>query len=240
MIHIKDNYGINQLDYVIITHQHKDHIDDIINFEELCPKILNRPKIYEEDINGIREEDEYIFEKYFEIDQKYSKSIDYDKDPLIARNNGWAYIKIFDPDSTSSNLNNNSLVTIISYANNKIILPGDNEPSSWRKLLERYEFRMAIKGSGILLAPHHGRYSGFYSEIFEFFESKLTIVSDGAFKDTSATDRYSKISSGWTIKHRSGKSIDERKCLTTKSDGVVVIELGYDKYRKSFMRVTVE
>jgi hypothetical protein len=32
----------------------------------------------------------------------------------------------------------------------------------------------------------------------------LTIISDGRFVDTSATDRYSKISNGWTVHKRSG------------------------------------
>ena len=37
------NRGINQLDGVIITHPHTDHIDDIGNFDAFSPKVLWRP-----------------------------------------------------------------------------------------------------------------------------------------------------------------------------------------------------
>ena len=43
LLHLKTNYNVQQLDYVIITHPHKDHIADIMNFTELVPKILGRP-----------------------------------------------------------------------------------------------------------------------------------------------------------------------------------------------------
>ena len=41
--HIRYEYGVTQLNYVIITHPHLDHIDDILNFDALSPQILLRP-----------------------------------------------------------------------------------------------------------------------------------------------------------------------------------------------------
>lgn len=44
LMHLKNNYSVDQLDYVVITHPHLDHIDDILNFDLLNPKVLSRPK----------------------------------------------------------------------------------------------------------------------------------------------------------------------------------------------------
>ena len=43
LLHLKRNYHIQQLDCVIITHPHLDHINDILNFDLLNPKVLLRP-----------------------------------------------------------------------------------------------------------------------------------------------------------------------------------------------------
>lgn len=42
--HIKYVWGIDRLDYVVVTHPHKDHIDDIMNFELLNPRVFSRPQ----------------------------------------------------------------------------------------------------------------------------------------------------------------------------------------------------
>ena len=64
LLHLKNKWGIEQLDWVIITHPHKDHIDDIINFDKLSPCVLSRPKHLPKDeiMENIQEEDKYLFE----------------------------------------------------------------------------------------------------------------------------------------------------------------------------------
>ena len=94
-------------------------------------------------------------------------------------------------------------------------------------MLERQSFKAAISGTDVFLAPHHGRDSGFCSDIFEYFEPKLTIISDGRFGDTSATSRYDKVTSGWKVYRRNGPD-EKRKCVTTRSDGDIVIRIGRD------------
>lgn len=242
LLHLKNRYGINKLDHVIITHPHKDHIEDIINFDELTPRVLSRPKHLQKNeiVTNLREEDKPLFEKYFEIDERYSSPISSDENPSLPENNGGANIQIFTPRlSSTSNINNHSIVTVCSYANSKVILAGDNEPPSWKELLEKEDFRNAIKNADIFLAPHHGRDSGFYSEIFEYFNPKLTIISDGHICDTSATNRYNGVSKSWKVYKRSGGS-ENRKCVTTRNDGVIVLKLGYNLENKPFINVTID
>ena len=243
LLYLKYNYKIEHLDCVIISHPHKDHIDDIMNFDKLSPRVLVRPKhlTKEEVMENVREEDEELFEKYFNINQRYSDPVAPEDDPLSPENNGGVNIQTFTPKSCDrSNINNHSIVTILSYASSKVILAGDNEPCSWKELLERDSFKEAINNADILLAPHHGRESGFYSELFQHFRPRLTVISDGRFCDSSATSRYNEVSRGWTVHHREGGEDEKRYCVTTRNDGVIVAKLGYNSDEKPFIDIRID
>ncbi len=237
---IKYQMGVEQVDYVIITHPHLDHIDDIMNFDLLSPKILLRPKHLEREniLKNTREQDKEKFNKYFEINNRYNVPIDensYDY-PYNPDNWGGMKIKTFSPSKCSqSNINNHSIVTIIKYADSKIVFLGDNESCSYNELLENDEFKRWVKDSDILLASHHGRESGYHNEFVSLVNPRLTIVSDGRFQDTSATSRYSKKSRGWEVYKKDG-SKQKRYCLTTRQDGRIKVEFGFND-KNSFLYV---
>ena len=109
------------------------------------------------------------------------------------------------------------------------MIPGDNEPASWRELLEDPLFWLAIQNTDVLIAPHHGRDSGYCSDLFEAMNRKprLVVISDGRFRDTSATSRYSSRVSGWTVFDPSGDS-ERRNCVTTRNDGHITIKCGWN------------
>jgi len=145
----------------------------------------------------------------------------------------------YTPTSCStSNLNNHSIVTIIEYACSKIMIPGDNEPASWKELLQRQDFLNAIRYTDIFVAPHHGRDSGYCAELFQKISPKLIIISDGRFCDTSATSRYSQQATGWLV-HKRGSGSVERKCVTTRNDGVINVYLGMDG-QQPFISVNID
>lgn len=242
LLHLRDKYGVKQLDSVIITHPHTDHIDDISNFDKLAPKTLARPKhLSEEDIRrGNPSSDKGIVDTYLGISRRYTTPVTPSSDPFLPENNGDVFIQEFTPTSCStSNLNNHSIVTVVSYANCKMLIPGDNEPPSWNELLESRDFLDAIKGTDIFLAPHHGRDSGYSPELFEHISPRLTIISDGRFCETSATDRYAKKTQGWTVHRRSGGR-QERKCVTTRNDGVIEVVFGKNSNGQSYIQVTID
>lgn len=244
LLHLKNKCGVTQLDEVIITHPHTDHIDDIMNFDLLSPKVILRPKhLSEDDIKRANpSKDQKKIEKYLEINRNYSSPVEDSENPKFGQNNGGVNIETFIPTKCgTSNINNHSVVTIIEYLGAKILIPGDNEAASWKELLEKPSFIKAIKDTDIFVASHHGRESGYYSELFNYFNPKLVIVSDGSEVETSVTNKYSKIASGWNIYKRSEneKIPHERKCLTTRKDGTLIIKVGKDNNR-TFMNVTTD
>lgn len=241
---IKNVFKVDQLDLVIITHPHTDHIDDIINFDILSPKVLTRPKHLTKEIimkaNSLN--DLGKIEKYIKISERYSMSVEERENPKRGENNGGVNIKTYHPcNCGTSNINNHSIVTVIEYLGVKVLIPGDNEAASWKELIEDKEFLDAIKDTNIFLASHHGRESGYYSELFNCFQPELVIISDGPYSETSATERYSKIAKGWKIYKRSeDENIPyDRKCLTTRKDGTIFIKIGKDS-DKILMNVTTE
>ena len=127
---------------------------------------------------------------------------------------------------------------VIDYANSTIIVPGDNEPSSWRALNEQPGFVSAMSRADVFMASHHGRESGYFNEIFHR-KPHLCVVSDGRVQDTNATPRYGYHAQGWVVHSRKGRDSQTRNCLTTRSNGHIEISTGFND-AAPFLAVTAE
>jgi len=244
LLHLKNKYSVAQLDYVVITHPHVDHIDDIFNFSSLSPKVLCRPKHLDRTpiLSSGRTEEKKILEKYFEISDSYNEPIpdDSPNNPRNPANWGGVAITIFSPTKCGeSNLNNHSIVALFEYKGMKVLIPGDNELPSWNELKEQTVFLSSTKDIDVLLAPHHGRDSGFDNDTIANFNPRLTIISDGRFGDSSAASRYSAKTRGWKV-HKRNSTDEERKCVTTRSDGVIVAKIGENDDGSRFLSITID
>jgi beta-lactamase superfamily II metal-dependent hydrolase len=242
--HLKNNYNVKQLDYVIITHPHLDHIDDILNFDLLDPKVFRRPKhlTNKEVMEGVQDKDKPKFKKYCEINNRYSSPVSSDSSDSASNPDNWGGLNIqsFTPSSCNhNNYNNHSIVTVIELDGLKVVIPGDNEKCSFDELLEKETFKSAIKNADVLLAPHHGRESGYNKDFMDLVNPRLTVVSDGRFCETSANARYSAKSRGWKVFRKDGSS-KERKCLTTNSDGEVTVKFGSNSDGSKYLSVKIE
>lgn len=241
--HLKDNLGVDQLDFVIITHPHLDHIDDILNFDYLSPKVLKRSKHIpnEHVLDGVRESDKEKFEAYCQINNRYSLPINSDSYNCTTNPQNWGGVSIetFTPTTCDlSNYNNQSTIVVFRYEGLKVVVPGDNEQASFDELMLKPEFKNAVKDADILLAPHHGRESGYVADFVDLVNPRITVVSDGRFCDTSANHRYSNKSRGWSVFNRSDDKENTRKCLTTNSDGEIVAKFGTRSDGKKFLKIT--
>ena len=173
-----------------------------INFDLLAPGTLLTPKhLTEADIRDGNpkpsQETEAKLRKYFEVRRKYNSPVGSQDDVDLPQNNGGVSIRTFVPrQSTTGNLNNHSVVTVLEYSRIKVLIPGDNESASWEELLNRDDFVAAITGTHVLVASHHGRESGFHSPLFDHFTPTITLISDGRTVDTSATSSVHKRDQG--------------------------------------------
>ncbi len=211
--------------YMIITHPHLDHIDDILNFDLNSPKILHRAKSLSNDevMKGVRYCDRAKFEKYCEINNRYSSPVTLQDENYTGNpdNYGGLDIQTFSTsDCDYSNFNNFSTITVFTLSMVKIVVCGDNETESLDILMNRRGFKSAIENADVLVAPHHGRESAYHSGFVSLVNPRITIISDTEKTDTSASDRYSCMSRGLNVDGQT------RKCLTTRKDGNIKVVFG--------------
>ncbi|QXU43625.1 ComEC/Rec2 family competence protein [Pedobacter sp. D749] len=242
---IRYHYGITRINHLTITHPHKDHIDDILNLDNLgiSVSVLLRPKwLSRADVNStINVSDKAKFDKYFSMNETYNTNVTGTiNDISIPPNNGGVSFRHFNTkDLPKSNFNNHSILTIIEFEGIKIVVPGDNEYDSLEELMNLAGFADAIKNCDVLIAPHHGRESAYHSEFVRTANPRLTIISDGSVCDTSANQKYSQISRGWTI-HKNGEQI-KRNLLTTNYDGEIYLDFGKEALdEKPFLKIEIK
>ena len=236
--------GVRQLDVAVITHPHRDHLDDIFNLQLVPAQTIHTPWHLSEAavLKGNRAGDMPVVQQYLRLRKGCTFPSSASNNMAVPANFGGVGFQVFGPQSCDdANINNHSLVVVASYAGLKVVIPGDNEAPSWKELLNGLAFQAAVRGADVLLAPHHGREAGYCSELFDAMgKPRLVVISDGRFCDTSATDRYSKQAIGWTVYDSTGGS-KTRKCVTTRSDGHITIKIGWnanDPSQGSFLNVT--
>lgn len=232
---------LDKVGCMIITHPHLDHIADIKNIRYAYPSTLYCVRSIPSDVIMERStpETRQIFQKYVNICGEYIPPIseNHPDDPEVASNYGGLKTTFFWDDTCDiSNFNNFSIITVFEFEGIKIVVCGDNEKESLEKLMRRREFREAIAGAYILVAPHHGRKSSYYKDFVEQIKPHLTIISDGKYTDNSAVNEYSEYSQGWTIYDRYNNE-KERRCLTTRKDGDIKISFGKNSSGRRFLMV---
>lgn len=124
--------------YMIITHPHLDHIDDILQFDKNEPTVLWRAKAITNDevMKGVRDCDKPKFEKYCEINNRFNRTISSSEDPTTDTPfDGMTVNKYNVTQCDKSNFNNFSPITIVRLDKIKIIICGDNETASFEKLM---------------------------------------------------------------------------------------------------------
>lgn len=236
--------GLRWLDVALVTHPHRDHLDDIFNLARIPTRVLWTPRHLSEAAirKGNRLLDAPLIDRYLELAGGYTYQVVPSDELTVPDNFGGVDFQVFSPRfCDDGNLNNHSLVLVVQYAGLKMVIPGDNEGPSWRELLGDQRFRAAVNAADVFLAPHHGRDAGYCGDLLQAMgKPRLVVISDGRFGDTSATSRYSAQASGWTVFDPAGKS-ELRKCVTTRSDGHITVRFGWnggDPRQGNFLNVT--
>jgi len=233
-IYLHEDLKIKKLDYLLISHPHDDHIRDIENIDYYFDiKVLGRNKKIDKEV--MKEDNSKLFTppndkritKYFEIDKKFTEPVKDEEKPSDPRWGIGCSIKYFKNDDKSLSVNDLSLATFVNFGHERILYGGDLEEKGWLELLKNENFKEYLAKTTILIASHHGRDSGFCSEIFKYFTPKLTVVSAGKYTDSDATSRYDEVTTGMKIKSMK-RGEEKRKVVTTRKDGHINITIYSD------------
>lgn len=214
------------IDYLFISHPHRDHIQDITNLRYYS-RFLNVPQNVDVNIliAAAREEDKPMFRIYKQLlDNRNYDSSSYAR--ILPQVTGGLFIESFRATSCcSNNLNDVSSISILNFEGSKMVICGDNEKSSLRELMESRRFQQAVANADILVAPHHGRESGFHAPFINTVSPSLTIISDTSKVATSASGLYSAYSSGLNVNYIGSDENGFRRCLSTRKDGPIEVRL---------------
>lgn len=233
------------IDLLVISHPHGDHISEVESLSRHGFRIrqINRPKwlTHDEISAANRPSEANLITAYESLSANYSNPIQEAErvgNPAVSA--GVSIDVFYSANCGRSNINNHSAVVVFKYQSVGVVIPGDNESPSWKELLLKPAFVGALPSTAFFLASHHGRKSGFYADLFHQgrLSPKLCAVSDGPVTDTDVTNDYSGQSVGWNVLSRGSGQSASRLCLTTRSDGTIILEIGADSLGNPYMNVT--
>lgn len=215
--------------YMVITHPHHDHFSDIQNIGNARPTVLYRCHDYTrgELMTGILEQQKATFEAYCNFVESYTADVEPGNSPKSGVPFDGLCVNAY---STSlcdkSNKNNHSSIVVLQLGNAKIVVCGDNESESFEILMKKDSFKKAVENAYVLVAPHHGRESGYYKDFVSLVNPCITIISDTSKGNTSVTEKYANITKGYSVFNRLTFKNEQRKCLTTRNDGNIQVGFG--------------
>jgi competence protein ComEC len=182
--HVYLNYDVRKIHYLTISHADKDHFDDLDNFI----RCFGAP------ITFTRNPSVPFTEKYGSLSAGYQKALwtldESHKGPVPAGQEPWnqdwnggvQVLQCWLDWSNAGNINDSSIVTLYRYQGWLFILPGDIGPRAWDKLWLQHHLDISamIRGTNarVLVAPHHGRSSGYSESMIEAMKPHLIVVSD--------------------------------------------------------------
>ena len=168
--------GINQLDVLVLTHPHADHVAGARAVIQAMPVAMVVISPY-----GLQPED-HVDQGYRELLQEIRKK----QIPIYATKGGeqlrldsQVTMKCLAPEQkikgTRSDANNNSLVFLLQYLERTALLTGDMEAEAERTLLENN----GLAKLEIFKVPHHG--SGYFDRaFFNQISPSAAVISVGA------------------------------------------------------------
>ncbi len=227
--------------YMVITHPHLDHFSDINNIDYARPKVLWRCQSYnrEELLKKARQEDKDKIIAYCNFTDLYTGGISRIQDPASGLPFAGLTAKVFyTTECDKSNINNFSAIVVLQLCDSKIVVCGDNEICSLDHLMNNNGFKNTVKNSSVLVAPHHGRESGYHKEFVELVNPEITIISDKYNVVSTASSIYSEKSRGCYVYDKKTNTRELRKSLSTRKDGNIEIQFGETIFFNDYTCVT--
>lgn len=211
------SYGVTELDYIVATHAHSDHMGgmaDIINTIHADNIIISEPS---EKSSGTK-----TYEKFLDaVDASDSEIIL--AEPGYTFTLGEAKCEILAPFEVSeTEENNNSVVMYITAGTKSFLMTGDAEKAIEKDIVAAYPSLHA----DILKLGHHGSKTSSCDDFLSLVRPKIAIISVGK------NNNYNHPSES-TI-----QALDEHdiEYYRTDKSGTITIDCTYDSYALSFER----
>jgi len=230
--------GRDKLDYLFITNADQDHMSDLKGLEDAGIEVvtlLRNPTYTGEQMRQIKLVGGPLTNDaqwYVNALGSYNEPVDA---PFNTSMNGITYKGFYNTYGNGggqfTDTNNLSFAVFIKYGDFKMLFPGDLERAGWLELLKRQDFRAELAGTNVLMASHHGRYSGFCEEVFEHFTPDCVVISDKAKKHSTqetVPDYRDVIRENGAYVRTTGK---RRHVLTTRRDGWIVFDVDDQNYQ---------
>lgn len=234
--------GVRYLDGLIITHPHTDHFNDMASLKHFygiqkIGEFLRASHIPDSEIYA-RNRDQNLSRAYIQFASYFKDSIGIHE--YVTWDIGGSHLDIFRPHgSATSNLNNHSLVSFVSFNGYKILIPGDCETVGWNELLGNKDFLKVVCDTKIFVAPHHGLASAYSPDLMSQFSPEICLVSEGQVTDTDISGYYSKKCRGHQVSIK-GRVEEIRRVVTTRNDGNIWIRVSGNPYRSGYSISTFE
>ena len=228
--HVGRTYRVADIDYLVISHPDEDHLEDLPQFKATFgdPRALDRNKsLPAADMFGQRAFQ--YQEDYADLHNRFTGAVPREGSPTNPTCNGGVRYAVRSLDhgtrvnsatllgSAAIQGNNTSLVVMLLYEGVLFVCPGDIEPLGWRELWRRYasSYRPLIDDARcrFLVAPHHGRKSGYCKEMMDAIQPHATFISD-VWGDSETHPAFRGDPLG--VQFRSGDTV---KYYTTKRAG---------------------
>ena len=200
--HVWEKYGVTRIEHLFISHPDQDHLSDLPYFiaafeEHHNPRCLTCNK-------SLPNEDKYGTLQYqYQMDYKTTNNrnmypVEWAQSPLNSDNNGGVEVRSLSLNhgnygGLKIENNNTSIVVLLRYQGVLIVCPGDIEPVGWDLLWSFHSMTIEsiINGADtrVLVAPHHGRISGYSDSMMASIKPHLVIISD-VYGDSETHSSY--------------------------------------------------
>lgn len=160
-------HNVKELDYVIITHPHLDHMGELsylIKQLKIKSIIINANSFKMKELNLLKEN----------CIKKGIKLIDFKNKSQFFMNK--AKLNLLDATiPNSNNLNEQSIIILIQYNSYKILLMGDATNHNEEKLIHKYH----LSDVNILKIGHHGSRTSTSNSLLQSIRPKIALISVG-------------------------------------------------------------
>jgi beta-lactamase superfamily II metal-dependent hydrolase len=217
-----ESIGRNRIDYLAITNADQDHMTDLEGLSKAGIQVgtfMRNQSYSAQAIQVIKAAQGPLTDeakRYVAMCTSFNAPT---SEPFDANMGGITMTMFGNNYPYFTDTNNLSLVVFIKYCGFKIVFPGDLEKAGWRNLLQLPAFVSELSGTAILVASHHGRESGFCSDIFQHFTPLAVVISDKEIQhETQETvpDYRNVVAEDGVLVRTTGK---RRHVLTTRRDG---------------------